>query len=133
MIQAGDVIQLVIKAYPDARDELINTVKFWLPKSGTISPHTILSHVSHRVAGNFVADNYAHADELFDLIELFIVDGVDDVSNAARTSFLGNLQNIASNENGFEDTHYVSLLRSKSIDFCKKWDEYTGVKTDGLW
>ena len=133
MIQAGNLLPLLFKAYPDSRQALLQTVSSWLPQTGLITPHAILTHVAERVTKNFLQDNYDDAEELFDLIELFIIEGDEQVKNAAITCFLGNLQNIASNENDFEDAHYVSLLRAKSIEHCKKWDEYTGVRTDGLW
>lgn len=133
MIQASDLLPMLFKAYPELREELLETVSSWLPRSGNISPHTIMTHLSHRVAKNFMVHNYTDSEELFDLVELLIIDGSEDVKNAVCTCFLANLQNIASNENEFDDSHYVSLLRAKSIEFCKYWDEYTGVKTDGLW
>ena len=133
MIRATEILPLLIKTYPDTRDELIRTVSSWLPKSGAISPHTIMTHLSHRVANNLMNNNYQFSEELFDLVELLIIEGDEDVKNATCTCFLANLQNIASNENEFEDSHYVSLLRAKSTEFCKRWDEYTGVKTEGLW
>lgn len=133
MIRAAHLLPLLFQCYPDARNELIETVSSWLPRNGVLSAHTLLTHVSHRVAKNFMANNYNRAEELFDLVELLIIDGDEDVKNATCTCFLANLQNIASNENEFDDAHYVSLLRAKSIEFCKRWDEYTGVKTEGLW
>ena len=133
MIRASDLLPLLFNAYPETREELIDTVSSWLPRSGLISPHTIMTHLSHRVANNFIKQNYENAEEIFDLVELLIIDGDEDVKNAVCTCFLANLQNIASNENDFDDSHYVSLLRAKSIEFCKHWDEYTGVKTEGLW
>ena len=54
------------------------------------------------------------------------------LDNAACTCFLENLINIAS-WGDISYSRFVPYLGEKSREFCRAWDEFTGVKTPGLW
>lgn len=45
--------------------------------------------------------------------------------------FLENLVNSSSNGR-FGSKDFTKFLGPKSIEYCKAWDEFTGVKTEGL-
>ena len=47
------------------------------------------------------------------------------------TNFLEGLQNIESSGQ-VSASEFVPFLGSKSKEYCKAWDEFTGVKTPGL-
>jgi hypothetical protein len=67
---------------------------------------------------------------IFTFIEKLIVEGDQDVKDAAATCFLENLINYS--DNTIPASSFVPLLGPKSRDYCKGWDEFTGVKTEGL-
>ena len=54
------------------------------------------------------------------------------LDNAACTCFLESLINRAS-WGGIPYNRFVPYLGEKSREFCRAWDEFTGVKTPGLW
>lgn len=51
---------------------------------------------------------------------------------AACTCFLENLINKAS-ANRIKYDRFIPYLGEKSREFCRAWDEFTGVKSPGLW
>lgn len=52
--------------------------------------------------------------------------------SAACTCFLENLLNTASWENIKYD-RFIPYLGKRSKEYCKAWDEFTGVRSPGLW
>jgi len=99
-----------------------------------IHAHEVLGLIidTYPKARNYLTE-YDHCVELFELIEQFVSEGDEGVSNAACTCFIENLQNIASHDdNEFEYSHFVSLLGPESRAYAKAWDEFTGIRTDGL-
>lgn len=54
------------------------------------------------------------------------------LDNAACTCFLENLINTAS-FGTIEYSRFIPFLGEKSKEYCRAWDEFTGVKSPGLW
>jgi hypothetical protein len=77
---------------------------------------------------------YKNAANLFQSIESLLDDETssDEIKDAVCTCFLENLINYASNGR-IPYECFVPFLGSQSRDYCKVWDEFTGVKTPGLW
>jgi len=50
---------------------------------------------------------------------------------AACVCFLENLQNKAGHGR-FEYSRFIPYLGEKSKEYCRAWDEFTGVKSPGL-
>jgi len=65
---------------------------------------------------------------VFTLIEEWMVHGDEMVRTAVATCFLENLLNLE-----VEPKCFVPLLGPVSREYCRAWDESTGVKTEGLW
>ena len=85
--------------------------------------------------GDFVKDRIVEGDSdeiarLFQLIEHLIAFGDGDVRNAAMTCCLENILNVTPSQLPAE--RFVRFLGPKSREFCRAWDEFTGVKTPGL-
>ncbi len=86
--------------------------------------------------GEYAVDVIKSKDEiemkkLFDYVEFLICNGDDSVQTAMTTSFLEHLMGKDPHEIQF--TTFVKYLGKKSIEYCKAWDKFTGVKTKGLW
>ena len=132
MIKEHEVLQLLIEAYPQAREILVESAEYWVPESGSITSHSLLSCIVCSVVKYFLAGEYENAQELFDLIEKLVSEGEERVSSAACTCFIESLQNIASCEGEFEYSHFVSLMGPNATKYAKEWDCFTGVKTNGI-
>lgn len=69
--------------------------------------------------------------QLFSIVELALATGDRETRDAVATCFLENLQNIASGGR-FDFTLISEYLGPESRAYCRAWDEFTGVKTEGL-
>lgn len=72
-----------------------------------------------------------YVKEIFDFMEYLLIEGDAEVKNAVATCFLENILNITPRE--VQPHTFVPYLGQKSREFCKGWDSYTGVFTEGLW
>jgi hypothetical protein len=70
--------------------------------------------------------------QVFIFMEELLVIGEDSVQDAVATCFLENLIN-ATSWNTIPASSFVQFLGKESKAYCKAWDEFTGVKTEGLW
>lgn len=73
--------------------------------------------------------NTSEIKRIFDTAEYLMVLGDQDVQNGVATQFLENLMNA----NISEFILIIPYLGEESIEYCRAWDKFTGVKTKGLW
>ena len=71
--------------------------------------------------------------EIFLLAEFFLNDGDHHVRSAVATCFLEGLINFISHNRITSEKLMPYLVGKESIEYCKAWDKFTGVKTKGLW
>lgn len=67
----------------------------------------------------------------FNFIEFALINGDEDAKAGASTFFLEAMLHATPGK--VSALTFVHLLGERSRDFCKAWDEFTGVKTEGLW
>jgi len=60
-----------------------------------------------------------------------LINGDESVKNAIATSFLEYLMSNDPDEIQF--TSFSKFLGKHSIEYCRAWDEFTGVRTKGIW
>ena len=89
----------------------------------------VFSEFSELVSVRLEADQLEKREGLFEFIEGAVTEG-GDVANAACTCFLENILNRV--PESIDPKTFVPYLGKKSREFCKAWDEFTGVYTDGL-
>lgn len=73
----------------------------------------------------------SNLNDIFNVVEDFIVNGDEEVGDAITTCFLENLINVTGTRISADS--YINLLGEKSKEYCKAWDIFTGIKTNGLW
>lgn len=109
----------------------------------TVNIHAIFSGLSWYVTDELVLKSSNVSDE-----ELTIYAFVEEIrvlyskypektdenllDNAVCTCFLENLLNDAS-AGGISYSRFIPHLGEKSKEYCRAWDEFTGVKSPGLW
>ena len=93
------------------------------------SIHGVFSDFSQIVSDKLETNSLKNAQSLFDYIESVVLNGGED-SNAACTCFLENILNRT--PSSIEPSTFVPYLGPESKKFCKAWDEFTGVATNGL-
>lgn len=69
---------------------------------------------------------------IFDVAEYLLVNGNQNVRDAVGPCFLEGIVNWAS-AGHVTSLDFVEFLGPESIRFIRAWDEFTGVKTEGLW
>ncbi len=82
---------------------------------------------------HITSEKVKELEEIFSLVEFFLNEGEFSVKAAAATCFLENLINYTSAGTLASGKLIPYLIGKKSIEYCKAWDEFTGVKTQGLW
>ena len=95
---------------------------------------SIMVEFSHYIKDILAKNDAANRDAIklaFELAEKFMIEGDDSVKNAVATCFLENLINAVA-WGDISAMSFVNLLGEGSRKYCKAWDEFTGVKTEGL-
>lgn len=77
------------------------------------------------------SNNELEIKKIFEFIEFLLCNGNEAVQNAITTSFLEYLMSKDPDEIQF--TSFAKYLGKNSIGYCRAWDEFTGVKTKGIW
>lgn len=69
--------------------------------------------------------------KIFLLIEDFLIHGDEEIQNVTATCFLENIINVTGGD--IHSNKFIHLLGKESKEYCKAWDDFTGVKTNGLY
>ncbi|MCP5505396.1 MAG: hypothetical protein H7A38_00755 [Chlamydiales bacterium] len=77
------------------------------------------------------SNNEIEIKKIFDFVEFLLCNGNDFVQTGITTSYLEYLMSQDPDEIQFAS--FVKYLGKNSIEYCRAWDKFTGVKTKGLW
>ncbi len=75
--------------------------------------------------------NEKEIKKIFEFVEFLLCNGNESVQSAITTSFLEYLMSKDPDEIQFAS--FAKYLGKNSIRYCRAWDEFTGVKTKGIW
>jgi hypothetical protein len=122
-------VALVLSAAPEFRPVLESFRAEWADEAlGLCSEFSELSDF-------VIAKLHSGATEglqvLFEAVERLMVEGDEEVKDAAATCFLENLMNATPDR--ISPAAFVPLLGAESRVFCRSWDEFCGLRTPGLW
>lgn len=124
-------MNLILQKFPGFKNSWQEHLSWWdndVP--GLSNDMTVFSdYVINLLSANQDAQEIK---EIFIFIENLLKNGDQAVSNAVATCFLENLLNAAS-WNKIRASSFVYLLEPESKKYCKAWDKFTGIKTEGLW
>ena len=104
---------------------------------GTSTPTTADSLATESlVFSDYIAQRLADPEDggfgaVFSYVEDQLTDKDTEVGNAVATCFLENLLNRTPDV--IPPGRLVPLLGPRSREFCRAWDEFCGVRTDGPW
>lgn len=91
--------------------------------------YSVFSAFSGLAVQRLKKDDLPDRERLFEFIESVLVKGGDE-ANAAFTCFLENLLNVTPGE--IDPGSFVPFLGQASKDFCRRYDKFTGIFTEGL-
>lgn len=134
MVLTNQAIEMVLNNFPGFRNSEDWKYCCSLFEDREMSTHGIMSAFS-----TFIEDKIALNDmsffelkRTFTFIEKLLVHGDASVQEGVATCFLENLIN-ATSWGTIHASSFVPYLGKKSVEYCKGWDEFTGVKTEDLW
>lgn len=131
MVTKESCIQYILKEIPGFRDMWEEHMKYWEGNSPSL--YTDISEFSNYIIELIRSNTTENLTKIFNLLEYLLIHGDADVKNAVSTCCLENIINTASDKkSGVKYYMFVNLLGKKSKEFCKDYDQITGVKTPGL-
>lgn len=116
---------------PDFAERLNDERDLYALEDGALSVSGLFAIFSHYVAARLEGGFDPALRPVFEYVENKITDDQYEVDTAVTTCFLENLMNRVPST--IAPSALVPLLGPKSREFCRGWDEFCGVKTDGLW
>jgi hypothetical protein len=127
---AQDIIRDLLAAEPKFIHKLRIDVDLWLHENGDISLCMIFTSLTEFVLDDLAKDHQYEYKKLFGLIETYIDGDQEDLADAAATCFVDNLQNASSI---VDPELWIPYAGQKTREYARAWDEFTGVKTKGLY
>lgn len=122
-------MQLILKNFPNFEVEWQEHLAWWDGDPAGLSND--MAAFSRYVLGLLKKNQHnEETQEIFIFVEKLLIEGDEAVGNAAATCFLENLINAISW--GRVPANFIYLMGPESKKYCKAWDDFTGVKTEGL-
>lgn len=144
MVFANKYTQALISKFVNfANSQILKEEIELMGNPESITPYTIFSGLTNYVIDELIKKNENITQEEIDIYNFIeeirikyseFPENTDeyDFDNAACTCFLENLLNRAS-AGRILYNRFIPYLGEKSKEFCRAWDEFTGVKSPGLW
>lgn len=144
MVFTNKYTQAVMSKFPNFANSLSLRETIELYSDGSsISIYTVFTGLTNYVVDELIKKNETITQEELDVYQFveevrqkyshFPQDTSEyDLDNASCTCFLENLINRASAGRISYD-RFIPYLGEKSKEYCRAWDEFTGVKSPGLW
>lgn len=125
-----------IKCIELLKDKFPNFIPYWESAIGKDFELDDSLFIKFMPFENYVVDiikinNKTEIRKIFYFIEILLCDGNEDVQTVITTGFLEYLINIAPEEIQFDK--FVQYIGKKAIEYCRAWDKFNGVRTEGLW
>jgi hypothetical protein len=131
MVSKEQVIPAMLNNFPEFEVTWTKHVEWWgEDEAGFYNDVGAFSRYVIDVITN--NKNDSQIPKIFSFAEYLMTEGEHEVQEAIATCFLENLIN-ATSWNTIPASSFVRFLGEESKAYCKAWDEFTGVKTEGLW
>lgn len=131
-ISKNESTKLILEKFPEFFSSLQAYKEEWDPWGETSYFGEVMVFSSF-VSDLLVAKEYdsSKIEEIFSFMEYLLVQGDEDVSTAVATGFLENIINQTPEK--IDPKRFVKYLGPESQAYCRAWDKFTGVQTEGLW
>lgn len=128
MINPQEALHLLVSQSFDFRVRVEAFLLEWQPEQPGFC--LILSELSRVTIGFFQQQQDTHLQQVFAIIEKLLVEGDQVVRDAAATCFLENILHRVPEEVSAQT--FLSFLGLKSKEYCKAYNDFTGVQLDGF-
>ena len=129
MIAKANCMKLILQQVPAFDERWQAHLCYWDDEEAGLCND--VAEFSRYVMDLVRTDELANLPAIFDLVERLMIDGDNEVQDAVATCFLENLLNAAAAER-LDVNKFIHLLKPESRAYCRAWDEFTGVYTEGL-
>lgn len=128
MISKKDCIQSMLDKFPGFQERWQTHLDWWEGEEAGLCNN--MSQFSRYVTELITNKQVKTLPQIFNFVETLMIGGDSDVQNAAATCFLENLMNMTPEKIAVNS--FIPFLGNESRNYCKAWDEFTGVTTEGL-
>lgn len=130
MINHQQSIEMIRKMFPSFFTSKVweQHLEFWADENPGFG--NIISTFSDYCIELFLSKREDELKSVFLFVEEMLKNGDVSVRDAFATCFLENILNLVPSK--ISPIDFIPLLGPSSIDYCRAWDEFTGVKTPGL-
>ncbi len=129
MITKTDCMKLILQQVPAFSERWQAHLCYWGDEEAGVCND--MAEFSHYVMDLIKNDELVNLPVIFDLVEQLMIDGSNEIQDVVATCFLENLLNAASGGR-LDANKFAHLLKPESRAYCRAWDEFTGVYTEGL-
>ena len=129
MLTKQNLMNRILERFPDFQAKWQAHLDYWEGDEAGLCND--VAAFSQYVVGLIKEGNLDGLGAIFQMVEQVMDEGDPTARDAIATCFLENLINQASAGN-IPYSAFVGLLGPRSRAFCKAWDEFTGVPTEGL-
>ncbi|MBD3388146.1 MAG: hypothetical protein GF414_04315 [Candidatus Altiarchaeales archaeon] len=126
MILKEEVMDRVLKLTPAFKESWEAHLRYWSDEEPGLCND--MAALSRYIAARIANEHFDDLGGVFDLIELLLREGDQEVKDATATCFLENLAN-ASSAKKIDANKFIHLLGPKSRAHWRAWDRFTGVCT----
>lgn len=131
MITKNDWLGIALREFPQFSNRWHEYQDEWAEHGGTPGVCTDADCFGEFVEELILEGPESEVIRAFRLIEHFLTFGDEDVDTAFTTCCLENMLNVTPSKLPAE--RFVPFLGPKSREYCRAWDQFTGVQTPGLW
>jgi hypothetical protein len=131
MIESNQCLELLIEKFPAFKESHAKYLAYW----GNDDPGAYSDMFAFtNYVMDLILENHDQIilKKIFDYIEHLLIEGSPEVREAVTTCFLENLINSSVSKE-ISSLQFVYLLGKESKEYCKAWDNFSGIKTPGLW
>jgi hypothetical protein len=130
MSNAEAIKKELISLCPDFAKVWNDECCLWTGEGGLFTVHGVFAVFSHYISDRLASGTDPNLRIVFEYVESKLTDDNSEVDDAACTCFLENLMNRVPET--IPPQRLVPFLGPKSRRFCRAWDQWCGVKTEGL-
>ncbi len=130
MVSNNNCMNLILDMVPEFKAAWQDHLDFWGSDQAGLSND--MAEFSSFLIANIEKISEERKQDIFLFAEKCLEEGDESVKDAIATCFLENILNAVSDE-AISPEIFIKYLGEKSKEFCKSWDEFTGVSTPGLY
>lgn len=127
-INSEILINLIKDVFPDYLPYWESFVKDWGESEGLSIKMIPFNEYAIQI---IKINDLQEMQKIADFAEFLIRHGDEKIQSAMTTVLLEDLMSHDKHEIKF--SNFAKHLGSKSLEYCREWDKFTGLRTDGLW